>query len=332
MIIRLLKSDFLSLVNNQLAVFPGVGYNKAMRIGWDVSAIPYGTGVSRYTTNLVRALVRLYPQEDYVLFGGSFRQLPLLKSFASSLPSMPQIKYYPLPPKLSTLLFNKWHLSIEWFMGNLDIFHSWDWYTPKVTSGKLVTTIHDLSAIKFPNDTNPKIVRQHRMALEWIKKETAAVIAVSETTKKDIVSILSIEEKRIHVVYEALSEESKVKIVKSEVDNVKKKYSISKPYILAVLSFEPRKNIRRLISAWRKLQNDFDLVLVGKSGYETVESKEGIIVTGYVEGKTLAALYAGAICLAYPSLYEGFGLPILEAFYYEVPVVTSNVSSMPEVA
>ena len=102
--------------------------------------------------------------------------------------------------------------------------------------------------------------------------------------------------------------------------------------MLSVSSFEPRKNLGRIIQAFSSFDDEYQLVLVGKSGFDKIPDSKGIIKTGFVSGEDLAALYKASKCLIYASLYEGFGLPILEAFYYGAPVVTSNVSSMPEVA
>ena len=305
-----------------------------MRIGIDVSSLVYGTGVSDYTEGLVSSLITEFPSQDYVLYGASLRQyFRLFKRTQRAVSgNKAEFKLYPFPPKLQKRLFNSLHLPVERFTGRLDIFHSWDWYTPATKNAKLVTTIHDLSALKFPKSTHPEIVRNHKAALEWVKQEAKAVIAVSEATKRDVVELLSIPERRVHVVHEALPVRSKIKVAKSKKDKVLEKYKINKPYFMAVASQEPRKNLKRTIEAYMKYKKDFQMVLVGKSGFERLDDNEGVVKTGYVTDGELAALYSGSSCLLYPSLYEGFGLPILEAFYHRIPVVTSNISSMPEVA
>ncbi len=111
-----------------------------------------------------------------------------------------------------------------------------------------------------------------------------------------------------------------------------KKYKITKPFFISVASLEPRKNLKRIIKAFSSFEKDYQLVLVGRSGYDNIPDAKGLIKTGYVSEKDLACLYKESQALIFASLYEGFGLPILEAFYHGTPVVTSNVSSMPEVA
>jgi glycosyltransferase involved in cell wall biosynthesis len=302
-----------------------------MRIGIDISSVVYGTGVSRYTSNLTRALIKRFPKEEFIFYGGSLRHFGRLKQFSEET-GADETSLYPLPPRLSSVVFNKLHLSIERFSQNLDVFHSWDWYTPKTIKAALVTTVHDLSAIKYPQDTNPDIVKHHKQSLAWIKKEASEVIAVSNATKKDLVEIIGIGKERVNVVYEGLPEEQRIDVAKSGVKRVKQKYSIDKPYMLIVGSQEPRKNLNRMIEAWERFNKDYLLVLVGKKGYLQVADRPGMVKTGYVDSRELAALYKGSVCLLFASIYEGFGLPILEAFYHETPVVTGNISSMPEVA
>lgn len=303
-----------------------------MHIGFDISSLPYRTGVSRYTSNLVQAIVGEYDQDNYTLFGSSLRQGKVFSDFAHELENSPERRFFPIPPKVQSIIFNKLHLPIEMFTGKLDIFHSWDWYTPGTKKSKLITTIHDLSAIKYPQYTHPDIVRHHRQSLAWIKKEAAVIIAVSFATKKDIVEILNIPENKVHVIYEALPNENKIAVTKKDVQDVAEKFSITKPYFLTVSSQEPRKNVRRSIEAWKSFAKDYQLVVVGRSGYAPQPSQAGVIQTGQINDHELAAIYQGASCLLYPSISEGFGLPVLEAFYHQIPVITSNTSSLPEIA
>ena len=253
-----------------------------------------------------------------------------LKQFSDST-SKSKNKLFPIPPKIQSFLFNQLHFPINSFTKNIDVFHSWDWYTPKVNKGVLVTTIHDLSAIKYSKETHPEIVRKHKQSLKWIQKEASTIIAVSNSTKKDIVKLLKIDPKKIHVIYEALSEEKKIKVTIDDIKKTLKKYKITKPFFISVASLEPRKNLNRIIKAFSGFEKDYQMVLVGRSGYDNIPDAKGLIKTGYVSEADLACLYKASSALIFASLYEGFGIPILEAFYHSTPVVTSNVSSMPEV-
>lgn len=223
----------------------------------------------------------------------------------------------------------------------VQVFHSWDWIQPPDKDLPLVSTIHDLAMLKFPETAHPKLLSMHRQSWKILKQRQAHIIAVSRATKRDIVELLDIPADRIHVVHEALPEEV-VKIGEAldeeKVTELVQGLGLTRPYLLAVGTREPRKNLERLIEAWEPLAKDYDLVIAGEQGWDATSTGKKLVgmehlrLLGRVDDQTLAALYTNAEVFCYPSLYEGFGLPILEAFYFDVPVVTSNVSSMPEIA
>lgn len=301
------------------------------RLGIDISAIPYNRGVSRYTSNLVRALAR---RKDLHLrvFGTSRGQYTDLKTFCKEhLPHVPHtlLKH---PVKIIEILWNRLHLmSPELLMGDMDVFHSWE-MQPPLSKAVLVSTIHDLAMLRYPKTADPYVLAMHQRSWKHIKKEAKAIIAVSQATKQDIVELLGIPQEKVHVVYEAIPDEARLKITSVRAKELVKGLGITKPYIFFVGTLEPRKNLHRLIQAWRPLKKQVDLVLAGAKGWETLQAEQGLLTLGVVSNEQLAALYTQAEVLAYPSLYEGFGLPILDGFYHKVPVVTSNISSMPEIA
>lgn len=302
-----------------------------MKIAIDVGAVPYGRGISRYTTNLVAALSKI-KNADLRLFGSSWRQKQLLKDFSVQTGLERQSVFWPYPPSVMQILWNDWHVaSPESELGFPDIFHSWE-YQPPLRNAALVSTIHDLAMLRFPETAHPELLRVHKSSWKRLKQEAKAIIAVSQSTKRDIVELLNIDESRVHVVLESLPKESKAAIKPQQIPLQLAQLRIDRPYILFVGTTEPRKNLRRLIEAWKPLSKDCDLVIAGAQGWESLPSLPHLKVLGQVNAMQLAALYAGARLFAYPSLYEGFGLPILEAFYYGAPVLTSNTSSMPEVA
>jgi len=305
-----------------------VGVNVTMRLGIDISSLPYGTGVSRYTANLVRALTPLLPAPP-ILFGSSFGLYSNLEKSAQSLGG--SAKLYHLPPKLVTFLFHSLNLPIEIFTGSVDVFHAWDWYLPTSKSAEIITTIHDLALFKFPDTAHPEILHHHRQVLTRLKNSNGRVIAVSQSTKDDLVTMMGFDAANITVVHNALPSEQEISVIPEDIAQVKKKYQLTKPYFLIVGTREPRKNVSKMISAWEHFRSEYDCVVVGKEAWGE-QKHPRVIYTGYVEGKELAALYQGAKALLYVSLYEGFGLPILEAFYHQLPVVTSNTSSLPEIA
>ncbi|MBI3282461.1 glycosyltransferase family 4 protein [Candidatus Curtissbacteria bacterium] len=311
-----------------------------MRIGIDVSQNIYTTGVSNYTKKLVEHLLKIDRENDYVLFASSLRGKKKTQEFFEILKEFKnvQFKTASIPPTILEPLWNRLHiLPIEKFMGEVDIFHSSDWTQPPVKSQKTkkVTTIHDMIPFLFPLSVHPKIVKTFKRKLERVKKEVDLILADSETTKDDVVKFMQIEESKIKVVYLAPSEEFKPQD-EDKVKEVLEKYKIKKPFILSVATQEPRKNIQKLLDVFAKIileRPEFHLVLTGKYGWGPgFHSPENVIWTGYVPNEDLISLYSGCRVFVYPSLYEGFGLPILEAMACGVPVVTSNNSSMAEIA
>jgi len=314
-----------------------------MKIGIDISQLAFpGTGVATYTRNLVENLLRIDKENEYVLFYSSLRK-DIKHAGLKIGKKRVELRNYKLPPLFLEFLWNRLHiLPIEEFTGHLDIFHTSDWLEPPAKCPK-VTTVHDLAIFKYPETFSPRgghnIVSNLRRKLEWVKRESKVIIAVSENTKKDIVKILDIPSEKIKVIYEAGDEVFGKKSTLRGIENAKKKYGISGNYILAVGTLEPRKNLKRLIMAFSKVRRNssLSLVIAGNAGWggelEGLQGKIlGVRFLGYVPKEDLAPLYAGAQCFVYPSLYEGFGLPILEAMASGCPVVTSNISSLPEVA
>ena len=299
-----------------------------MKIGIDVSQIVYGTGVSVYTWRLVENLLKTDKENEYVLFGGSFRQISNLKSQISRLRGNFESKLYPIPPAVADFVWNRTHiLSIDKLIGRVDIFHSSDWTQPPSESLK-VTTVHDLMALKFPELVHPKIVRVQKRRLEKVKTEVDRIIVPSEHTKKDLEELGFIKNK-IKVIHEA----NNISISSNaEVDKVKSKYGLKGKYFLAFAT-GAYKNVKNVVKACEKHLNDFtQLVLIGNNPIGNRFEQKNLIHTGYISDKDYAGLMTGAKLLIFPSLYEGFGIPILDAFACETPVVTSNISSMPEVA
>jgi len=296
-----------------------------MRIGIDISQIVYQTGVSRYTAELVENLLKIDQKNQYVLYAGSLRQRQILKAFVAKLPRKVKLVLSPFSPKLADLVFNRCNLPINRLIGNVNVFHASNWMIPKIEC-PIVTTIHDLTFLKFPEEHLPYYIAAHKRHLFRAKK-AQVVITVSQATKRDLINEGFATDK-IHVVYEAAG--SMFKPVKAAV--VKAKYQLTKPFILSVGTREPRKNIKRLIQAWKPLRRQYDLVIVGQFGWgEKTQVLPGIKLLGFVPDEDLVGLYSGAQAFVYPSLYEGFGLPVVEALSCGCPVVTSNVSSLPEI-
>lgn len=300
-----------------------------MKIAIDISQIVYGTGVSVYTKNLVDNLLAVDKENEYILFAGSLRRRGEILSI------YPSAKVFPIPPTIADLLWNRIHkLPIEKFVGNIDVFHTSDWSEPPSNAFK-VTTVHDLAPFLFPNlfprDIIRNIVDTHRNKLLWVKKETKRIIVPTVSTKNDLIS-LGFREDIVRVIPESISKDFK-KLQIDDVTKILRKYKIFGDYVLAV-GMDPRKNTERIIKAFEHTSagRDFKLVFVGSPKYIKIKESRNIKILGKVASDDLVGFYSGAKALIYPSLYEGFGLPILEAMACGCPVVTSNISSMAEVA
>lgn len=306
-----------------------------MRILIDISAVVFGTGVSTYTTNLVSKLLEIDKSSEYLLFGGSLRSRDKLKKFISSLRSNNfKAKILPIPPTLADLIWNRLHiLSIEKIAGKVDIFHSSDWTQPPSSAFK-VTTIHDLIPLKFPELSSPKIISTHIARIKWVKREVDRIIVPSQAVAQDCLEF-GFQKEKIRVIPEApdpIFRPAK----KYEIAKIKRKYRIFGDYLLSVGVGE-RKNTKRIIEAFEKVkvERDLKLVLVGETDideYRRLLHSRGVVFLGHVPKKDLPKLYSGAKVLVYPSLSEGFGLPILEAFSCRLCVVISNIQSLLETA
>lgn len=302
-----------------------------MRLGIDVTSLPYGTGVSRYTANLLKAIIQIDPTLDIIPFGSSLRRFRALKHQLHLLAPQSPARLLPLPPTLLAHAFNLTGTPITWLTGPIDICHSWDWYTPNPGSAALVSTIHDLALFKHPDLAHPQIQAAHSRAIRRLVKYRAHFIAVSEATRSDLTDLFSVPLDRITVIPEALPVERRLRLKPDQTLQTIKKFGLTKPFFLFVGTLEPRKNLPRQIEAWKHFRHDFDLVIVGAPGWETIQPAAGLHFLTQVTDTDLAALYLKASLLLYASLYEGFGLPILEAFYYRLPVVTSRRGSLTEV-
>jgi glycosyltransferase involved in cell wall biosynthesis len=294
-----------------------------VKIAIDISQIVYGTGVSTYTENLVKSLLKIDSEDDYTLFAGAFRRRgDILQAF-------PKARVFLIPPVLADIIWNKLHvLPIEKLIGEIDVFHSSDWAEPPSNAFK-VTTVHDLYPLKFPKMVHPKILEAHKRKLSWVMQESKRIIVPSNSTKVDLTD-LGVDANIIRVIPEAPSFS---KASDAEVANAKKKYQIQGDYLISIGVTE-LKNTKRIVEAFHlsTAGKELKLILVGRPSNSPIEPERNLRILGHVPQNDLKALLTGSKGLIFASLYEGYGIPILDAFACGTPVVTSNISSMPEVA
>lgn len=175
-----------------------------MRVGIDISQIAYGgTGVGSYVENLVRNLLKLDGENEYILFFSSLRRkIKYQRLNIKNTNQNVKIKTFKLPPVLLDFLWNKLHIfPIEWFIGAVDVFVSSDWTQPPTIRAKNATILYDLIVYKYPKETDSKIVSTQKRRLKWVKKECDIIFCISQATKKDVMEILGISESKLKVIY-----------------------------------------------------------------------------------------------------------------------------------
>ncbi|MBQ6435947.1 glycosyltransferase family 4 protein [bacterium] len=317
-----------------------------MKVGFDLSSLVYNRGVSRYSENLFVALSQLLDVELFA-YGSSGRGMNMLHSQLDHLRSRlsadeqkvfdQNLRLQRLPPQLNHWCWHYWHCNqVKALMSEIEVFHSWDYLQPPDKDLPLVSTIHDLAMLKYPHTANRKVLLHHQESWQILKQRKAHIIAVSEATRQDVIELLGFPAERVHLVYEALPTNSVLppeELTEENFTKVKVKYGLERDYVLFVGTREPRKNLKRLVEAWWPLREEIDLVLVGASGWQEPKYKHPHLrVLTDVDNHDLGLLYHLAKMLVYPSLDEGFGLPILESFAYGTPVVTSKGVATQEVA
>lgn len=306
-----------------------------MKIGIDISQISYeGTGVARYTSNLIKAICEFDTQNEYIFFFSSLRR-EIPSETEVLIKKQHKIVNLKLPPTLLDFLWNRLHIiSVNRFIGKCDIFISSDWTQPPVDKGvKTITIVHDLVYLRYPKTVHQKILAVQKRRLDLVKKEVNTIITDSQATKKDLIDLLHIKPEKIHVIYPAVEILAKTMTTDYELPTANK-------YILSVGKQEPRKNIPRLVRAFLKANlKDVDLLIVGPKGWKTESSlttdyelPTTIKFLGFVPDHKLYSLYKSALFFVYPSLYEGFGYPVIEAMSLGCPVATSNTSSLKEIS
>ena len=318
-----------------------------MRIGIDCSAafLKDITGVGIYIYNLVHALSRVDTVNSYTLYPVFYNSFIGFEK--KDMPANFKIAHENSRRLLSGVL---WPALVpsglkEAALGEVDIVHSNTFAGPMLKKKKLVSTIYDATVFTHPECHSKGNVLRCRKGIEDSIRNARAIIAISEHTKKDLVERLNAPARMITVTHLAAGPEYHEIKGPSALDAVKKKYALPRNYILFVGSLEPRKNVKTLLKGYASLsetvKREFSLVIAGAKGWlnsdipglvKELGIKQKTVFLGYIDKEDMSAVYSAASVFAYPSLYEGFGLPILEAFACGVPVITSNTSSMPEVA
>ena len=315
------------------------------RIGLDVTAaVRQGGGIGRYVRELLRALAKQDEEQQYRLFFASQRPLP------HPLPNLPSNFHIRRLPWHDIWHARLWHrlrlpLPVEIFIGRVDLYHSPDFTLPPVMPGTpTVLTVHDLSFAKDPESASPGLRGYLDVVVPRSVQRATHVLADSQATKDDLIELYGTPAEKISVLYSGVEASFRPIDDEAKLAAVRERYHLgAAPFIFSISTIQPRKNYKRLIAAFdAALRNsDFNLVIAGGKGwlyeeiFAEVERRDlagRVLFPGYVDDADLSALYSAAQALAYPSLYEGFGLPLLEAMACGTPVLASTAPCLPEVA
>lgn len=306
-------------------------------------------GIARYTRALVDAMARLRPDTRFLLLGLSQLARAALRAVPPdaepALPAnvewrrstlYPLITGYPLPlPRL---------VPLRAATGRVDLFHATNYVLPRAPGVPLVVTVHDLALLRHPDLGTPAL-RRLVARTAYSVREARRVIADSEVTRRDVIELLGAEPRRVYTVPLGCDPLFSPGDARAARRAVARHLGIEEPYVLHVGTIEPRKNLERLVAAFGRARREYHLphilVLAGAPGWgieavRTRIAREGLAdvvrLTGSVSGEQLLVLYRAAALFAFPSLYEGFGLPVLEAMACGTPVLSSNAAALPEVA
>lgn len=322
--------------------------NKPMRIGIDCRTMlnPVGgerAGVGHYTFHLVKALLEVDRKNEYVLYFDHRMPMAVTDDF---LQSNVTIRRLPFSRYRKFLPFAYSHLLLAAYLmrDRLDVFHAPANVMPLSYNRPTVVTIHDLAIYEHP-EWFPSQIASTRLLVPQTMKKAAAVIAVSKATKRDLLNLFNIPARKVTVVHEAA--DTALLTLRDRQADVQKIYKLPKKYIIYIGTIDPRKNLTALIQAWQRLLQlrpeavkDTALVIAGGVGYRGKDlidllatlKAPSIRALGYIPHNHKVKLLAGAAAFVFPTLYEGFGLPVLEAMQLGTPVISTNVSAIPEIA
>jgi glycosyltransferase involved in cell wall biosynthesis len=306
------------------------------------------SGIGIVATEMIKALVKK-PSFTYQInafsLGRTEEQLERLQEVGVPKENIRICKWFH-----RGIYLRMWHylaIPFRWlFSGDdADVYVFWNYDTPPGVKGKAIVYVHDMTYLAYPETMDEDVLHILRRNMKDTCKRADVIVAVSEFTKQEIIKYLSVPEEKIRVIPNGVDQEN-YRIIDDdkEIAETKKKYGIEDAYFLYVGTIEPRKNIELLVHAYAKARRDRkdfpQLVFAGKKGwrtekiYETARSygiEGALLFTGYVPSEDLPILMNGATAFVFPSVYEGFGIPPLEAMACGTPVIVSDRASLPEV-
>jgi glycosyltransferase involved in cell wall biosynthesis len=307
------------------------------------------TGIGHYTENLVTQLRQSRPELELELFCISLRGGHRMKSASPDLEGV-GVKGYNLP---ANFLYYTWWKRTSLFpaeslLGDFDIFHATNYQAPALRKARLVSTVHDINFVRFP-EMQSKGIRRFISFLPRLLERSHMVLADSRFTARELAEAFELPPEKVRVVYPGLNPEFLEEPAEEEIETALRAYCLTPPYLAYIGNLHPRKNLATLLEAFSQLCQgglEHQLAVIGGGGLGRLNNteyrklmfrvqdlglEERVVFTGYVPDERLKSLLIRADMLVFPSIYEGFGLPPLEAMACGVPVITSRRSSLPEV-
>ncbi|MEW5983330.1 MAG: glycosyltransferase family 1 protein [Acidobacteriota bacterium] len=312
------------------------GHWAAVRIAIDVRKLR-DFGIGTYIRNLLKYLSRLDRDTEYVLLCRPVDRNALRELGPNFRPLAHASRPYSLREQVS--------VPARLMQEAVDLFHAPHYVLPPLVPCKSVVTIHDCIHLMFPQYLPNRLAYTYARASLWTAAHKAErILTVSETSKSDILRYCSVPAERVVVVYNAIDDRFAVQPPLELVDRTRERYQLDGPFALYVGNIKPHKNLERLIDAFHLVRREgferLKLLIIGdqilkyprlRRAVDRYKLHKHVRFLGFVPDETLAALYRLATVFVFPSLYEGFGLPPLEAMASGTPVVTSNCSSLPEI-
>ncbi len=337
-----------------------------MRIALDATPVGVCTndkgGVYRYISQLITALEEIAPAHQFRLLF-NFCRSEHQAAFEEARRAFESPQFEVVRGRIPSAMWLSGWVPAELAAGSVDVFHGLYDFVPPVMRGAAVLTIHDLRYVSFDGSAesdvmrliqgSPQLLADYQQRLDFFRRQrmiicnvarrARLIITPSEFSKCSIVDTLGVPAERVRVIPHGVADTLRIPVSEQQVSEVLQRYSIAKPYLLFVGKMDPLKNVDMLLRSFAiiRRQSNMQLVLAGPSGWygavlrRQVEEPglgEDVKFLGHITDGDLKALYHGASLMVFPSLFEGFGLPVLEAMVSGTPVVCSNHCSLPEVA